>query len=311
MQELKRDLPLVSIICNTYNHASFIRDALEGFLMQTCSFPFEILIHDDASTDSTADIIREYEKQYPDILKPIYQTENQWSKKGNTVTALQRSRALGKYIALCEGDDYWTDPLKLQKQVDFLENHPEYALCFHKSAILNLTKDTWKSRIFQHLKQKEYSGDEILLTWSVPTASIMYRSLLVEKINAIPKTEGILYFDIVILLTIAEHGKLYCLGDTMSVYRVHPQSLLHKNDKNRGKNYSIHLQTMKTLFGGKYKRIINLIIADRYITVVKDAWKNKQYQAIPSLLFKATILDPFVLPKRGLQYFKNLNYTEK
>ena len=113
---------LVSICCITYNHEKYIRDAIEGFLMQKTDFPFEVLIHDDASTDGTADIIREYETKYPDIIKPIYQTENQYSKGIKISATYNYPRAKGKYIALCEGDDYWIDPYKLQKQVDFLEH---------------------------------------------------------------------------------------------------------------------------------------------------------------------------------------------
>lgn len=122
---------VVSVICNTYNHELYIRQCLEGFVMQKASFKFEVLIHDDASTDKTADIIREYEAQYPDIIKPIYQTENQYSKKTGIMKTFQYPRVKGKYIALCEGDDYWIDPLKLQKQVDFMEGHPNHSLCFH------------------------------------------------------------------------------------------------------------------------------------------------------------------------------------
>src|SRR5690554_3017735 len=123
--------PLVSICCITYNHEDFIRDAIEGFLMQKTSFPIEIIIHDDASTDNTANIIEEYANKYPDLFVTILQSENQWSKGGGSIYArFVYPRARGKYIALCEGDDYWTDPLKLQKQVDFLEANPEYILCF-------------------------------------------------------------------------------------------------------------------------------------------------------------------------------------
>lgn len=111
---------LVSISCITYNHEPYIRECLDGFIMQKTDFAFEVLIHDDASTDKTADIIREYEAKFPNLIKPIYQTENQFSKKVGSINAkFNYPRAKGKYIALCEGDDYWTDPLKLQKQVDF------------------------------------------------------------------------------------------------------------------------------------------------------------------------------------------------
>ncbi len=110
---------IVSVCCITYNHENFIRNAIEGFLMQKTTFLIEILIHDDTSTDKTAEIVREYEQKFPQLIKPIYQTENQHSKKDGTIGRIQRGRARGKYYALCEGDDYWTDPLKLQKQVEF------------------------------------------------------------------------------------------------------------------------------------------------------------------------------------------------
>src|SRR5690606_3288059 len=111
----------------TFNHEKFICKCLEGFLMQNTTFSFEILILDDASTDGTAAVIREYELKYPDIIKPIYQRENQYSKgiRGMNVK-FNFNRAQGKYIALCEGDDYWTDPSKLQKQIDFLEANNEF-----------------------------------------------------------------------------------------------------------------------------------------------------------------------------------------
>ncbi|HHX61228.1 MAG TPA: glycosyltransferase [Epulopiscium sp.] len=105
--------PLVSICCLAYNHEKFIRQALDGFIMQESNFPIEVLIHDDASTDDTANIIREYEKKYPEIIKPIYQTENQYSKGVGISVTYNFPRAKGKYIAMCEGDDYWTDPYYL------------------------------------------------------------------------------------------------------------------------------------------------------------------------------------------------------
>lgn len=131
---------LVSICCITYNHAPFIRKALDGFLMQQAPSCVpqgvkmndwcEILIHDDCSTDGTTEIIKEYAAKYPDLIFPLYEEENQYSK-GVKVDFYNYDRAKGKYIAYCEGDDYWTDPNKLQKQVDFMEMHLEYSVCFH------------------------------------------------------------------------------------------------------------------------------------------------------------------------------------
>ncbi|UVR29774.1 glycosyltransferase [Bacteroides fragilis] len=122
--------PLVSICCITYNHVAHISQCLDGFLMQKTTFIFEILIHDDASTDGTADIIRKYVAKYPHLIKPVYQVENQYSKGVKIMSTYNYSRARGKYIALCEGDDYWIDPLKLQKQIDVLESDSSIGLVY-------------------------------------------------------------------------------------------------------------------------------------------------------------------------------------
>ena len=124
--------PIVSICCITYNHENYIRDAIEGFLMQKTTFPIEIIIHDDASTDKTAEIVKSYAEKHPDLILPILQAENQYSK-GIPISTYAYPKARGKYIAFCEGDDYWTDPYKLQKQVDFLESNPDCSWCFHAS----------------------------------------------------------------------------------------------------------------------------------------------------------------------------------
>lgn len=123
--------PVVSICCITYNHESYIEDALEGFLIQETDFPFEILIHDDASTDHTADIIREYEAKYPNLIKPIYQTENQYSKGKKMMSTFLFPIAKGEFIAMCEGDDYWIAPEKLQAQVILMRQHPDINISFH------------------------------------------------------------------------------------------------------------------------------------------------------------------------------------
>ncbi|WP_291153045.1 glycosyltransferase [Flavobacterium sp. UBA7680] len=120
--------PIVSILCDTFNHEKFITETLEGFLNQKTTFPFEIIVHDDASTDNTASIVTEFAQKYPLIIKTVLQKENQYSQKINFWSDITFPMAQGKYIALCEGDDYWIDELKLQKQVDFLENNPDYAI---------------------------------------------------------------------------------------------------------------------------------------------------------------------------------------
>lgn len=116
----------VSILCATFNHEDFIEDAIHGFLSQKTTFPFEVIIRDDASSDRTAKIIKSFADKYPDIIKPIFETVNQYPHI--KAMPILRNRAMGKYLAYCEGDDYWIDPLKLQKQVDYLESHPNVSL---------------------------------------------------------------------------------------------------------------------------------------------------------------------------------------
>ncbi|GFM84018.1 glycosyl transferase family 2 [Pseudomonas cichorii] len=122
--------PLLSIICPAYNQEAFITQTLDGFLSQQTSFSYEILINDDASTDGTAQIIAQYAKRYPTIIRPFYQEENQY-RQGKPCVPELFAKARGRYIAYCEADDYWTDPRKLQLQVDFLESHPDYVITYH------------------------------------------------------------------------------------------------------------------------------------------------------------------------------------
>ncbi|MCF0216744.1 MAG: glycosyltransferase [Fibrobacteraceae bacterium] len=129
--------PLVSIKCLAFNQEKYIAQTLDGFLMQETDFPFEIIVHDDASTDKTQDILREYQAKYPLILKPVYQKENQYSKRDGSLTRAANAPLKGKYIAECEGDDYWTDPQKLQRQADFLEQNPDYIAVGHNVRIVD------------------------------------------------------------------------------------------------------------------------------------------------------------------------------
>ena len=158
---------LVAIKCAVYNHEPYLRDCLEGFVMQQTNFPFVAIVHDDASTDGSAAIIREYEEKYPDIIKPIYETENQYSKQDGSLGRIMNAaiEATGaKYIAMCEGDDYWIDPLKLQKQVDFMEANPEAGLCYTDYNRLEDETNQLVESLFE--KQKAYrstSYEEFLL----------------------------------------------------------------------------------------------------------------------------------------------------
>ena len=209
---------IVSVSMITYNHEKYIKKAIEGVLMQKTNFDFEILIHDDASTDGTTDIIKEYEKKYPEIIKPIYQTENQWSKGIRGMMARYNfPRAQGKYIAICEGDDYWTDPYKLQKQVDFMEEHPEVSLCFHDRNILTLDGKIVEERFGESIKIIQ--PNKVLKTF-VPTLTVLF----VNKMEPYIKKKCIKKIfngDTAIKMYLSTIGKVAYLPFTGAVYRVH------------------------------------------------------------------------------------------
>ena len=152
---------MVTILCLVYNHESYIRQCLEGFVMQKTNFRFEAIVHDDASTDGTAAIIREYAEKYPDIIKPIFETENQYSKGDGSLGRIMTAHTHGKYVAICEGDDYWTDPYKLQKQIDFLECYSDYVICSHRYRICLKEEKVMNDEIKALIEhdRKELSGE--------------------------------------------------------------------------------------------------------------------------------------------------------
>lgn len=218
MQE--SNLPLVSINCITFNHEAYIRSALDGFLMQKTDFPFEILLHDDASTDNTPDIIREYAERYPDIIRPMYQTENQYSKGISNISGrFNFPRARGRYIAMCEGDDYWTDPDKLQMQVDYMEQHPDCALCFHSARVEVEDGSLTESRVRPYQGDRIVAPEEIIAKKSgYATASLLFPT---EYVRRLPD-----YYvncpvgDTPLQLLMATHGYGYYFDRDMCVYRV-------------------------------------------------------------------------------------------
>lgn len=210
---------MVSIECTSYNHEAYIAEALDSMLMQKTDFAYEILIHDDASTDRTAEIIRSYERQYPDIVKPIYQTENQTSK-GVLVELFNHERAKGKYMAVCEGDDYWTDPHKLQKQVDYMEAHPQCSMCVHGAERVSAVTRKTVSAIRPSHKDKIYSVEEVIEGGGdlFATNSILYSR---EKIPGMPEyylnaTIG----DYPLVICGALSGTVYYMDQNMAAYRV-------------------------------------------------------------------------------------------
>lgn len=211
------NLPIVSICCITYNHEKYIKDAIEGFLMQETVFPYEIIIHDDASTDSTASIIKSYAEKNLNIVS-IIQKENQYSQRINVLSTFVYPIARGKYIALCEGDDYWTDPLKLQKQIGYMEQHPECTLCVHASTDVDETGEFVKKRV-RYKSNRIVPIDDLILGGGgfAVLASTIYPSRLLSKLPSY-------YFkspvgDVPLHLFLATQGNVFYFYDNMSNYR--------------------------------------------------------------------------------------------
>ncbi|MBQ6204740.1 MAG: glycosyltransferase [Prevotella sp.] len=264
---------VVSIQCLTYNHAPYIRQCLDGFVMQKTSFYFEAIVHDDASTDGTQDIIREYEKKYPNIIKPIYQKENQYSKsKHGNITNLISSKCKGKYIAICEGDDYWTDPYKLQKQVDYLESHPKCGMCYS-----NFSKYNQKYRTFSHncLKKEQvqkYNNlhDWIKLTPYAGPMTWLYRRDVMSSRPSFNTIDG----SFVTFSYFLAESKVHCLfEDNTAVYRVLEDSASHSRDITKQYKYKkgIHDIQLQLIEYYKYK----IIDSNELITEINQKYYRR------------------------------------
>jgi glycosyltransferase involved in cell wall biosynthesis len=232
------DPPLVSVCCITYNHEPYIRDAIEGFLMQETDFPFEVIIHDDASMDRTAEIVREYAEQYPQIIKPIFQTENQYSKGVGVSATYVWPRAQGEYIALCEGDDYWTSPGKLKKQVDFLENNKNFIACYHNCQTLDRTGKK-SSYIYPECKDNIFTFDhylkDILPGQTGTCVARNFARLRIFDLRVFDIVSPPLPGDRLLIFLLVAHGGIFCFQETMSVYR-------YVNDE--GDSFSARMQRL-------------------------------------------------------------------
>lgn len=216
----------VSILCMAYNHGKYLRQTLEGFLDQKTDFAYEIIIHDDASTDDTAQIIREYAQKYPEIICPVFQTENQYSQNVHIMAEFVNPLVRGKYIALCEGDDYWTDPNKLQLQYDIMESHPECSMCVHRIERV-LEDGSFEGRYQPAADMEEGKIDtvrflEIQRSYPFQTGSFFMRADLWLDLEQNPPRFRMAsdVGDEPALLYMVAHGDIYYLPRCMSAYRI-------------------------------------------------------------------------------------------
>lgn len=233
-----KDEVLVSVFCAAFNQEKYIQKCLESLVSQKTTFKYEILIHDDASTDRTAEIIREYEKKYPELIKPLYQKENQYSKGVRITEKYQFSRAGGKYVAFCEGDDFWCDDYKLQKQYDILEKNAECSACVNTTKCCN-EDGSYNERVIpaQSLNLQKgihASGDicaMIFRGYSFQTTSYFFRREVLEYAFSNQYSHGI-NGDEAYLLAAVKLGSFYYLDESMTCYRL-----------NSSGSWNEHLQT--------------------------------------------------------------------
>ena len=224
---------IVAIECLVYTHKPYLRQCLDGFVMQKTNFKFVAVVHDDCSTDGSQEIIREYEEKYPDLIKPIYEKENQYSKKdGSLIRVIHESlKAFDtKYIALCEGDDYWIDSLKLQKQVDFLDTHTDIGLCYtdYKKIYQETGKETVSDfRLFPKKAPFNTSLEEWLVsprymappTW-LSRSQLWYESLPFDSIDG----------TLIRFTYFLSKSKVHCMEhEVTAVYRILKESASHSS----------------------------------------------------------------------------------
>ena len=246
MIEKKEEPILVAIKCIVYNHEPYLRDCLEGFVMQKTNFRFVAVVHDDCSTDGSTEIIKEYADKYPDIIKPIFEKENQWHKHDGSLRRIMDdalNKTDCKYIAMCEGDDYWTDEYKLQKQVDYLENHPNCNMCVHP-AIWEVGEEKYIKGC-QYEEDCDLSAEEIIEKGGryIPLASTMYRREMFPFGEAKPlwwKKSDVGDYPLHIYAGIT--GIVHFMKEPMCVYRFqHPGSWSEKEGWNVKKKKYDHL----------------------------------------------------------------------
>lgn len=270
----------VSICCLVYNHEKYLRKCLDSLLMQKTTFMFEILIHDDASTDNSSDIIREYEKRYPNIIKPIYQTENQYSKGVKVSQKYQFTRVNGKYVAFCEGDDYWTYINKIQEQFDIMEQNNGCSVCVHNVIKIHEngleTEKKFPPKNFGEgiILPETYLEDELVNNgWVFQTSSYFIRYSYIQKYCdenpqfVLKSPVG----DLPLMLYMVTKGSIYYLNKNMSCYRMQSKSsVLRKHNKKSSSR-------IKFLEG----QISSLISYDEYT-------KYKYHNFIEKYIFKNT-----------------------
>ena len=296
----------VLVRCSTFNQSKYIKDALNGFAMQQTDFPFVCLVMDDASTDREQEVIKKWMESECNMSKAetidiptsvviivphktnafctftfYLLKQNLYGTDDRKMNHVYPWREKCEYEALCEGDDYWTDSNKLQRQVDFLESNPDYSMCFHSAFLKKEIKDNYNLD-FSNIEDRDYSADELLAKWIVPTASMLYK---LEICNYhLNDRSKFLNGDILLVLQSAFYGRIRGMSDVMSVYRVHSGGVTYnKNIKiDRLKKYPSHYIAIKKNFPFVKRNIINKLISKSFIE--RATTQNTNIQKIADVL---------------------------
>jgi glycosyltransferase involved in cell wall biosynthesis len=269
----------VSVLCLTYNQVNYVGQMLDSVLSQKTNFKFEVLINDDASNDGTVDTVKSYQKKYPDIIKPVFHSENLYSKGiRNFIPRYLLPKAQGVYLAICEGDDYWTDPNKLQLQVDFLNKNPEYALCFHPVIIKFENQEEDDAKFPIETSKSYFVVKQLIKRNFIHTNSVMYRSQDYSTLEHI--TPGDWYLN----LYHAQFGKIGFIDKTMAVYRRHEKGIWWDAYKNKSKFWQQHAleyfrfyEAISKIYGhdkmlnNTIKSAVNDIFSELLETEIKNA----------------------------------------
>lgn len=254
--------PIVTVWCLAFNHNPYIRQCLQGFVEQKTDFKFEVLVHDDASTDGTQDIILEYQQKYPDLIKPILEKENLYSRHDGSLMKLQVDLCRGKYIAFCEGDDYWTDPLKLQKQVDFLESHPDFGMCHTDFSLSDGSRRTHYTEIYPD--GNYYPGMLEHENVMIGTLTVLFKKEIFDRTPKYYFDNDFVAGDKPRWIELSKEAKIKYLPEVTACYRILEKSASHSPSLEKNLAFRRGLQDIREFYAKKYN--ITLTDYDNYYT---------------------------------------------
>lgn len=294
--------PLVDVVLITYNHEKFVAQAIESVLSQQTEFNFRLLVGDDCSTDNTQVIIESYAEKYPDHMSLMLDSEHRGLKHKDRVGIRALRATTAKYIAWLDGDDYWTDPHKLQKQISFLEDHPDFAICFHNVRMV-YEDGSKETENWLPPNQREVSTIEhLFLDNFIPTCSVVFRRGLFDELPDWFFTLGMGDWPIHILN--AQHGKIGYLNEVMATYRVHHGGAWSSRSAvSQGQEIIKMLDHVDEHFGFRYKRQVQAAKAEWYYQLAERSYIAGDLLSCRSYLKKHFSLGGLPTNRRTMSLF--------